>query len=138
MSIFDNDIVSKDLLVKHAYDIRIGYQGASIYDLRNVFYANKLWKKNIDEAPGMICDMIGNVSLDKFALWIKENENGLNRSLRRFFKRHYLRSHVLRHMRFYIDPNRNYYRIVFYILVSDPFRSQGSEGGLIYIEFVCK
>lgn len=137
MGVFDNDIVSRDLLVKHAYDIRISYHGTSIYDLKYLFYANKLWKKNIDEAPRMICDMIGNVSLDKFALWIKENKNGLTRSLRGFFKRHYLRPRVLKYMHFYSDPNHNYYRIIFHTFVSGPFNPRGSED-LIYIEFIYK
>lgn len=101
MSIFNEDIITSSLLVRQVYNIKMRFTNCSYLVLDEVFYNEKLWKDDIDNAQRIICDVFKEVTIDDFNVWVEEIKKGLLRHLRRFLKRHWVRPNMVNKFEFY-------------------------------------
>ena len=133
MGVFDNNIISRSLLVKHAYDVHIYFIGNPV-NLRNSLLYKKLWgdiKETEIPVAQLIRNIFENCTLDMFMMWTKEKENGLQRSLRKFLHKHYFRPYALKHMFFYNSKNEDW-------SLGFNFYTNRRGNSKLYIEFVRK
>jgi len=94
MSLFDADIVTSSLRVGDGYNVCMEFLSSNKYHLNDLFYGDKIWKRDIDHSVVYVCKIFEQVTIDMFSVWIKESELGLCRTLRKYLKKHCMRHNI--------------------------------------------
>ena len=87
MSIFNKDIVSSSLLVSNIYDVSLEFERFTDTLLIPHIIYSWVYEKNLERASYRFVDKFTSVTMDQLNLWLKEQESGLNRDLRRHLKK---------------------------------------------------